>query len=311
MQSTGKFFWIAIGAAVVMLSLASAPPTANTITIEQVLARLARSDRAASNFCSDVTFTPYDANARVIGPEKSGLRCYAKPDISILCLSSTTGSQESHGEIGQSVRTEINGHAATKIIPDSFFLRDVRSTIAIHRGEAAFDGKTGQAHFLFEPGGKTATARNASGIYTIAIEAKNREKAVIRVDVNNGTVLEKTVFSLLTGKQVSRENHGDFTAVGAALLPGRTVYEYGGQRVVVQLRNYRVNVPLDIRRFAAGNAGCEDLAGTLARSLHSVGRQPPEPETISSDAGQAGPVRNHRQPSRARARHGTQGLSAN
>lgn len=272
MQTQNKFHRVALYIALVLLFTVSGFPAAKNITIEQVLSKLAQADADAGNFCSDVTFTAYDASGRVVGTDKSGVRCYAKPDISVMCVASATG-RERHGEVGQTIRTEINGKAVTNTIPDSFFLRDIRSMIAVHKGEVPFAGKTGETHFTFEPGGQTTIAENENGLYTIAIEAKGYERAVVRVDTKNGTVLEKTVFSIIAGKQVSRETHDDFVAAGHALLPKHTVYEYGGQKIVVKLQKYSINLPIDIRSFAAGEGACEELAGAYSRSLHGGGTQ--------------------------------------
>jgi hypothetical protein len=276
MQTTTKIYRMVFCLLALMLAASSGFAASKDVTIDQVLNQLANADSIVNNFCSYVTFASYDANGKAIGGNKSGLRCYSKPDISVVCVTSSTGSREGHGEVGKTIRTEINGKVVTNTLPDSFFLHDIRSLIAIHKGEIAFAGKTGETHFAFEPSGQTTAAQSANGVYTISIEAKGYEKAVLRVDVKNGTVLEKTVFSVAAGKQVSRENHDDFVSAGHTLLPQQTVYEYGGQKIMVQLQNYLVNVPIDIRSFAAGEGTCEALASALGRNPQSAGSQAPK-----------------------------------
>lgn len=283
MHTQNKFCRSAVCVATVMLFTVCGFAAGNTITIEQVLTRLAQADNEASNFCSDVTFTAYDVNGKVVSGEKKGVRCYAKPDVSTVCVTSSTGSHERHGEVGRTILTEIDGKAVTQTIPDSFFLRDIRSIIAVHKGDVPFVGKTGETRFTFEPGGQTAIAENENGIYTIAIEAKGYERAVLRVNVKNGAVLEKTVFSIATGRQISRESHDDFIAAGQAILPRHTVYEYGGQKIIVHLQNYRINLPIDVSSFAAGKSACEELAAAFGRSLHSSGAQAPGTKALPSN----------------------------
>lgn len=241
------------------------------ISIEEVVDLLVARDGAIDNFCSDVTFVAVRPGVAGEPIQRTGVRCYEKPDVSVLCLAAARGEAEFHGEIGRQLYQGAGRGVTAETLQDSFFLRDLRSIAALRTAHAFPAQEPGTPlRFYFEPGQTERRTRSDKGRYTIAVEAAGYEKAILQVDVTTGAILEKTVYRPAERKEIAREVHRDFVSLAGAPLPTRTVYDYGGQRVTVSLFKYRVNLPIDFKRFASGVDGCSALQEALRHTTESV-----------------------------------------
>jgi hypothetical protein len=146
--------------------------------------------------------------------------------------------------------------------------------MSLHRGEAEFpteaDGPPGRnqprvpVRFVFATGDPRRSAWREDGIYELQITRPGYERAVLRVDVLRGVVLEKSVYQLPGGALTAREVHSDFVPLAGSYLPGKTIYEYGEETVVIYWSDYRCNLPVDLERISMDESACERLAALTA-----------------------------------------------
>jgi hypothetical protein len=229
-----------------------------------VVDRLMQMDRTITGFRAKVEVSTYDMAGNKIAPDKSGYRLYVKPDMSLVCVSAPGGALEVASEIRTILRTKIGGVSETLTLPDSYFLRDIRSMLKfpLQLGPAA--GAAPQPDFALEPepeaGAQAATVRTLSMTYT------GYEKAVLKVDTELGAVLEKTVYGADNSVK-SRERHSQFVAINGGYLPGHTEYEWAGRRAVVHLWDYRAEEPPPTAYFERAEASCGALAASYGAAL--------------------------------------------
>jgi|GEM_PF-7132155 len=246
-----------------------------TITIDEVIATLSEKDRQLDSFSAKVSIVTYDLEGKLIDQPKEGIKYYLKPDMSLLCLETSDGRQEIYSEVGQIVRVKDGDSIKTKIVPDSFFLKDIRSLIAIHQGAITFPvdprlqgGKRGGSnhpHFVFEPSGRLTSPVNSHHLYQISMEARYYEKVILRVDLNIGAVIEKEVIALPSGERIAYERHVDFVPINGSYLPGTVIYEYKMRRWIVTLWDYKVNIGLEADVFLLDDPICKLLETQSSR----------------------------------------------
>jgi hypothetical protein len=230
-------------------------------TLQDVLEAASREDAKIDDFCSRVAFTTYDDASRVVTPEKRGYRYYAKPDRSIVCLDSDGGAKDIYAEVGRLVRTKVDDEIRVSTIPDSYFLRDLRSMLgSALSSDAGMTEASVRPNVRLEPGGGIRRPiLSHGGDYILSVTTPNVETAIARINLQFG-VVEKTVRTDPGGTLVSQETHSTFTPVGGSYLPQHTVYKYRGLTTDIRLWAYRANVRLSPHVFEVPANACEQLS---------------------------------------------------
>ncbi|MGZ5441505.1 MAG: hypothetical protein ACXW5U_07455 [Thermoanaerobaculia bacterium] len=254
--------WTAIVVALA-LGLSGSCTSQRRIGIDEVLEALTDADRKIDNYCSWERSFTYDRNGRLKEGDIRSFHFYAKPDQSLLCVYGPSASCEIYYEAGTLVKTRKDGTTRQQTIPDSFFLRDWRSMMLLHgsRSDApvARGNTASPMQFEFATGDPQKAPRREDGIYEIQITRPDDERAVLRVNVLLGVVLEKSVYRLPGEILTAREAHSDFVPLAGSYLPGKTVYEYGQKSVVIYWSDYRANLPVDFGRIDVDESTCRRL----------------------------------------------------
>jgi len=241
----------------------------------RVLERLIAADRKVDNFCSRVSFAMYDTHGRLLEDEQVGYRLYAMPDKSLICIPGAKGWQRAYAEVGTMVRDKQGSSLHTSTLPDSYFVRDFRSMLAtplrVPSGRGASANESERPRFTIEPGQQTTNG--GQDVYSLSMSSPGYENAVLRMDVNAGTLLEKTVHSLPGNQVTSHEVDSNFIMVDGVYLPTQTIYEYGGRTTVLHLWDYQINVPVAQSIFMLEGDSCDKLASWYDREKEQkIGR---------------------------------------
>lgn len=259
---------------VIALGISGSCAFPRQIGIEEVLAALTAADRKIDNYCSLERSFTYDRNGRLKEGASRGVHFYSKPDESVLCVDAPAASYDIYYETGRLVKSRKDGKTSQQTLPDSFFLRDWRSMMRLHQGQTDFPaesdgplerkGTAPPVKLEFAAGDPRKTAWREDGIYDIQITRPGYERAILRVDVPRGVILEKSVYQLPGGMLTAREVHSEFVPLAGSYLPGKTIYEYGEQTVVIYWSEYRANLPVDFKRINMDQSTCERLEALTA-----------------------------------------------